>query len=197
MAGETPFGAVNIRIIKFETRHTVKNGEDKVEDWVQWCGPGNADRAVNIQRMHDILRAKPEDKVPWAKRQVIEPIYQAWKTGQELPETGTPLGAWPGLQPDQAEVFKMAGVRTVEAVRDLTEGELTRIKLPNLRGLKQMAERFLAAKDSGKVAGRLEGLENENAALKEQLAELIAAVKADREDEPKRGPGRPRKEMAA
>jgi hypothetical protein len=197
MAGETPFGAVNIRIMKFETRHTVKsNGEDKVEDWVHFCSPGNADRAVNIQRMHDILRAKPEDKVPWAKRQVIEPIYQAWKAGQELPESGTPLGAWPGLQPDQAEVFKMAGVRTVEAVRDMTEGELTRIRLPNLRGLKQMAERFLAAKDDSKVTVALAEKDREIAELKAQMEELVSLVKSDPEIQ-KRGPGRPRKEMAA
>jgi hypothetical protein len=194
---ETRFGAVNIRVIKFETRHkTLENGDVKSEDWVHFCGPGQADRAVNIQRMSDILRAKPENEVPYAKRLTIEPIYQAWKAGQELPETGTPLGAWPGLQPDQVEILKMAGIRTVESVRDMTEGELTRVKLPNLRGLKQMAERFLAAKDDSKVTVALAEKDREIAELKAQMEELVSLVKSDPEIQ-KRGPGRPRKEMAA
>jgi hypothetical protein len=78
----------------------------------------------------------------------------------------------------------------------MTEGELTRIKLPNLRGLKQMAERFLAAKDDSKVTVALAEKDREIAELKAQMEELVSLVKADPEIQ-KRGPGRPRKEMAA
>jgi hypothetical protein len=198
VAIKTSIGEVNIRILRFQTRlTTLENGEIKSEDWVHYCAPGQAERAVNVKRVARILKAIPEREVPYAIRQVVEPAYAAWKAGREVPLDGTPLGAWPGVQAEQVEVLQMAGVKTVEQVRDLTEGELTRIKLPELRSLKVMAERFLVAKDGGKVTEALAQKDKEIADLRASLEELAAMVKADKEQPEKRGPGRPRKEEAA
>ena len=57
-----------------------------------------------------------------AKWQVIGPAYEAWKTGQDLPETGVPLAAWSGVNAAQAEMLKNMGVRTVEEVASLGDG---------------------------------------------------------------------------
>ena len=37
-----------------------------------------------------------------ARWEVVGPAYDAWRVGNAVPETGTPLGAWSGVTQDQA-----------------------------------------------------------------------------------------------
>jgi hypothetical protein len=114
----------------------------------------------------------------WA---TIEPAYLAWKEGREVPLNGTPLAAWPGVTPEQAEVFRLAGIRSVEQVRDLTDSLRAKVRLPNTRELQDLAKLYLentgvaaaaereAAKDR-QIADMAERMEAMEALLKDAMA---------------------------
>lgn len=104
----------------------------------------------------------------------IEPAYQAFKAGRDIPIDGTPLAAWPGVTPEQADVLRVAGIRTVEEVRDLTEGHADKIHLPNMRDMRKQARLFLENSDVAKAAER----EARKDAIIEQMAERMAAMEA-------------------
>ncbi|TIW62972.1 MAG: hypothetical protein E5V48_02610 [Mesorhizobium sp.] len=102
----------------------------------------------------------------------IEPAYEAFKAGRDIPVNGTPLAAWPGVTPEQADVLRVAGIRTVEEVRDLTEGHADKIHLPNMRDMRKQARLFLENSDIAKAAER----EAQKDAQIDAMAERIAAM---------------------
>lgn len=114
----------------------------------------------------------------WAQ---IEPHYLAWKSGQEIPEHGTPLGAWPALDQAQAQVLRSAGYKTIEDVASATENQLARPVLPHLRELKRQAAVYLEGRDKAAQQAEIEALKEQNAAMLEMLAEMQG------DDKPKRG----------
>lgn len=122
-----------------------------------------------------------------ARWRQIEPAYEAFKQGREIPIDGTPLGAWAGITPEQGEVLRMSGLRTVEEVRDLTESMFSRVRLPNVRELVKQAKLFLENSNVAKAAER----EAQKDAIIEELASQVAAlrdrIEADGDDKPKRG----------
>lgn len=187
MGIETKLGVVDMRIVKFETRYVSAEGEaPRAEDWVYLCPPGSSDRSVVTKRMSQLLKVGREREVMYALRQLVEPAYEAWKHGHAVPETGTPLGAWPALTPDQAEAFRRIGIRTVEEVKGMNEREITRLQIPGARSFPEMAGRYLDSLDKTSTAKRLKrkddevaALQADNAELKAQLAELMALVKRD------------------
>jgi len=102
----------------------------------------------------------------------IEPFYTAWKEGNELPQNGTPLVLWAGLTAEQANVFKLAGIRSVEEIRDMSASDESRVRLPNVGDIKRMAGLYL--KSSGAAAGAArEAAKDEQIA---QMAERMAAM---------------------
>ncbi|TGT34978.1 hypothetical protein [Mesorhizobium sp. M8A.F.Ca.ET.165.01.1.1] len=106
----------------------------------------------------------------------IEPAYEAFKNGREIPINGTALAAWSGVTPDQAEVLRAAGIRTVEEVRDLTDGNLDRVRLPNMRDLRKQAGLFLANSDAAKAAEREAAKDATIAELVERQAAMEAMI---------------------
>ncbi|TGS47531.1 MULTISPECIES: hypothetical protein [unclassified Mesorhizobium] len=106
----------------------------------------------------------------------IEPAYEAFKNGREIPINGTALAAWSGVTPDQAEVLRTAGIRTVEEVRDLTDGNLDRVRLPNMRDLRKQAGLFLANSDAAKAAEREAAKDATIAELVERQAAMEAMI---------------------
>ncbi len=128
----------------------------------------------------------------------IRPRYEAWKTNQDLPETGTPLAAWNHLTQQQAEILRVNGVRSVEDCSQLTDTHINRIPIPNLRSIIEASKKFLESKDVNKNAAELAAAQDTIAALTarvEQLAEMVA--NGQQPDPERRKPGRPPKEQAA
>jgi hypothetical protein len=183
-----------IRIIKFTTEY---RPDGKAIDMVEFTGKnamtpeGNTTHST-WERV-DSLRPKPGHEFDQGERATyqrvlwsqIEPAYEAWKKGQDIPAHGTPLAAWSGLTPDQAERLKMVGMTTVEAIAEASEAVMANPPLPQMRELKKQAQMFLDSRESSAMAARLAELEEQNAAMLEMLAEKA--------EEPKRGPGRPKK----
>lgn len=186
---EIPKGQAVIRALRFWQEFKSVGGEIQAEDWVEYCSPGQASFTTVSDAVKRVMRDKS------GKWESIAKAYEAWQRGTELPVEGTPLGAWPGCTQAQAEVLRQNGIRTIEEVACLTDTLLTRIKLPNPRALKEQAERYLEARSGVAVEEAIRKRDDEIAALKSQMEDLMALVAAPSDDgEPvKNKGGRPRK----
>lgn len=203
--------AANIRVIGFKTvMHITDAGERVARDWVTYA-PAHSPLATQNEELVSRLMPKGEYRndddglksmamrARWA---VIGPAYEAWKEGRAVPQHGTPLATWPGVREHEVEALRMSAIRTVEEVAALTETQIAKIMLPNMRELREQAKRFLSSLDANKAAEQLRRRDEEVAALKDQVAELMAAmrkapepVESDEEDEAPRRRGRPPKSV--
>lgn len=169
---------------------------DKSTDWVLVAPTGEAfERSRTWYPVHTL---KPDPKIEGqmadimkARWDVIGPAYEAWKKGEEVPENGTPLGAWAGISQDQAKFLKQMGIVTVEAVAEMSDSAIERLPFPGRRDLPGLAAAFLKSKGEVDLAAQNEDLKARMAAMEELLAEKMAV------EPQKRGPGRPRKSEAA
>ncbi len=148
-------------------------------DWVTYAPvhapltAATTERVRHLQPTEAMLEGEPSEKLKFmqARWAAIEPAYDAWKKGHELPVDGTPLGHWPAITGPMAEVLKQHGIRTVEEVRDLGDNHLEKIRLPNMRDLRKTAKAFLENFASAAAAERETERDNEISALKAALAE--------------------------
>lgn len=149
-------------------------------DWVTYA-PSHApltaattDRVRHLRPTDDMIHGDQSEKSKFmrARWDAIEPAYDAWKSGHEIPTHGMPLAHWPGVSAPAAEELRRYGIRTVEEVRDLTDGQLDKIRLPNMRDLRKAAKSFLDNVATASIAEREVERDNEVAALKASQAEL-------------------------
>lgn len=177
-----------LRVVEFKTQYRV--GKDPV-DMVLLApqGPG----FEKTRTWHRVKDLRPPENPPrnaasfedmQAKWSVIGPLYEAWKSGTELPEHGTPLEAWSGVTADQAQFLKAMGIRTVEDVRDMGDAAVAQLRFPHARQLPKLAKDYLEGADSAAKDAQIA-----------EMAERMAAMEAMLEEttKPKRGPGRPKK----
>lgn len=177
-----------------------KPGTMRERDMVEYgpIGQGARTRAVEridiLSKTNKVAGANPASmaaQVLWAH---IKPRYEAWKGNQELPETGTPLAAWNHLTPTQAEFLRVHGVRSVEDVAQLTDIHINQFKIHNLRSIIEAAKRFVDGADVNKFAGEMKAKDEQLAAANariDQMAEMLAKLMEEREDDPPKRRGRP------
>lgn len=122
----------------------------------------------------------------------IEPAYLAFKAGRDIPINGTPLAAWAGVSPEQADVLRVSGIRTVEEVRDMTEGQADKVHLPNMRDMRKQAKLFLENTDVAKAAEReaakdavIEEMAAQNASMAERMAAMETLLEERTNPKPK------------
>ncbi len=148
-------------------------------DWVTYA-PSHApltaattDRVRHLKPTDEMLHGEQSEKSKFmrARWDAIEPAYDAWKSGHEIPTHGMPLAHWPGVSAPAAEELRRYGIRTVEEVRDLTDGQLDKIRLPNMRDLRKAARAFLDNVFTANAANREAERDGEIEALKAALAE--------------------------
>lgn len=171
------------------------NKRGETVDWVKYS-PSLAEMSssVSVCPVHHLkpkdfqneMRA-PGDQVLHHWEQFFGPAYEAWLAGNEMPEHGTPIAAWAALDRAQVQAMRNAGVKTIEDLAGANEDVLRKIKVPNVRGLKSQAEKFLEVREIGVAVAEMSDKDDEIEALKAQIAEIQASL-------PKRG--RPRKEPA-
>lgn len=172
-------------------------------DMVEYAPVGSAKYTMiteSISRLSSLIPLEgrhehnPAVVMAHARWNAIQPKYEAWKKGQSAPVSGTPLAAWSGVSPQQAEILRMHGILTVEEVSKMTDTHRQRIGLPGLLDLTENAKRYLTALDKNAVTKALEEKDAKMAQMQAQIEELMAMVKEAKEAEPvKRGPGRPPK----
>jgi hypothetical protein len=206
-------------IYRFWTEHpTNKAGGFDSIDWVEY-GPFGSDKTKNTSKVSTLVNyedhpTNPASKLAKIRGEYIKEMHTAWKNGQGMPETGTPLSAWNGITPEQADILRTKGFKSVEDIAAMTDTHRASIPLPGLLKMCEDAKRFLAAADRGKLASELGLRDEELARLREQQAEdrarqnemarMIEELLAEKRDRvlavaddgepapPKRGPGRPR-----
>lgn len=157
-------------------------------DWVTYApahspmGANTTERIRHLKPTQEIVEGENAEKTRFmlARWSAIEPHYEAWKKGHELPVNGTPLAHWPGVSAAMADELRKYSVLTVENVRDLGETQLERIRLPGMRELRSSARAFLDNMRSAEAAEREVERDNEVANLKalleEQNDKLAAAM---------------------
>ena len=118
-----------------------------------------------------------EERFPAHWLKAYKDAYEAWKTGNEIPLTGTAVKNWPVLSPSQTKLLLDLGIRAVEDLAVANEETIARLGMGG-RALKQKAIEWLAsAKDSGKQVEEIVALKAKNADLEEANSKLLAQMK--------------------
>ena len=186
-----------VRVLNFYTRYMPdrKTGNrTRAVDYVEFA-PAQAMNAHSTTERVEFLRpnfpADDDDESPskaskkaymealWS---VIGPAYDAWKKGFAIPEQGTPLAAWAGVTADLANALRKIGILTVEDLASLADDKFTRVPIPNVREVRDLARKYLSSDGDTKTAERLTALEDQNKALQDQLEAAMELLKeADEE----------------
>lgn len=187
-----------IRALKFWVEYESDPGkpnENKAVEYVEWVKIGVSNSAATVVKVSRLM-ANPEKNRPAAEEwAMLADAYEAWRKGEEPPETGTPMAAWPGATPALIEALKGLGVKTVEDFVRMPDHEVTKIRIPNIRHMWNTAGEFLKTREgSNQIEAALAERDAENAELQRQMAELKAQVA---EMAPKKRLGRPPKAEAA
>lgn len=183
-----------------------KDGRQEPVEWVQYApahDPTGTSTKVRVKELippGELPRDDGGTKLDFMhlKWKQIKPAYDAWKKGIEIPLDGTPLAAWAGVTPEQADVLRSRGIKTVEAVRDMSESMFGKIPLPNVRALRDMAGKYLEGQTAAAAAAQLQQRDEKIGIMETMIEEMAARLSVlDNKDAPaKRGPGRPRKEVS-
>lgn len=177
-----------------------KTGVMREIDWVEYSPRFGADKIKVPERVKSLNpgpngehigsggNAQARDmKFAYMNRiwKQIEPLYEAYKKGMEIPEDGTPLGAWPGIASHQAEALRKHTIRTVEEVRDMPDNFMNKIPLPGLRDLRKQAAAFLDAADQNKISAEVDSLRRENETLRERFEDAMKLIGEKAKENPK------------
>lgn len=179
---------MDIKVIEFKTEYPASGD---AMDWVLIAPRGEA--MESVQTWHRVKDLKPKGTeggdialVREMKWSAVGPLYDAWKQGNELPDEGTPLGAWSGVSADQAAHLKRMGITTVEHVRDMSESAVVKLPFPDARRLPKLAADFLSSRSAAEK-------DRELSDMRERMEAMEAMLLEQKEPE-KRGPGRPKKQ---
>lgn len=166
-------------IEKFYTRFD--NGRET--DYVVLIPRGEAsDRVATPLRIADITpkgnldENNPSHFALLRRWELVEPAYKAWKAGQEIPEDGTPLAAWPGVSPEVAQRLKSMACYTVEHVAALGEEKAASLPVPGARQLPKLAKQWLESKDKAEVMAQNESMQRQIAEMKLMMDEMASQL---------------------
>lgn len=143
-----------------------------------------------------------EAPVEWYRH--FELALSEWKKGNELPREGTPIKTWAMCTREAGRRLIAAGITTVEDLAAFPDSNLGVVGMDG-RYLRDMARGWITeAKDKGANAKgladanvRIGDLEATVAQQSARIERLLARLEQEDEAEPRRGPGRPRKNQEA
>lgn len=162
--------------IRFETRavedraRSITSGkyETKDVDYVILMRPGSRDTVEKLATdfLSDWHRKAMDNQIPNSWYAEAKQGYEMWKSGQELPTSGTPIKGWPVLSPSQQQNLLNAGIRSVEDLASLPDGSLHMVGIGGM-DMKRKAAAWLA---EAQAKG---ALTQQNAALQAQIDALV------------------------
>lgn len=181
---------MSINVMKFWTEYRPDGvdgeGNPKLRaiDMVEYAAVGKSGMQSMREAVSRLAKVQPVDPgnespaimMAHNRWKIVKAAYDAWKTGNEVPVDGTPLGAWPALSQEQAQALKTMGIRTVEEVRDASEGIVLRFPFPQAREIQRQAGLFLAAFDKDKVSrdvDAMKALMEEKDAQLEEMRQIV------------------------
>jgi hypothetical protein len=124
-----------------------------------------------------IEKAAREGMIPdnWFK--FFSEKYSAWKKGEELPASGTPIKGWPVVSPAAQAMIIRAGYLTVEDLALSSDNEVSGIGMGAI-GFKQKAKTWLeAAEQIGKPVEKISALEAKVSDLERLAREQMQTIK--------------------
>lgn len=135
------------------------------------------------------IREKGRKKeIPATWFPAFEASFKSWQTGEEAPVTGTPIKGWPILSPAAQKDLISSGIRTVEDLASMADGELGVIGTGAV-SYKAKAKAWLtAAEGSGKTSEQIATLTQQVSDLTALTTKLIEENKALRADLPSKNP---------
>lgn len=204
---------VDIRDLRFFIKYKdnpIKGGAPIEEDWYEFTTVGENRSSKTQGRVRSVAptKARPNGGVEWFK---MEPAYLAWKADREAPLDGTPIELWEGFsEHERTRLSQDFSVRTLEQVVAMNDGQIARSHIPDMRNRIKAIVLFLEANarsveiDKGfeerdaMIRAQRDALEEQKAQMEEMRQQIaaLAAAKEEPTEEPKRGPGRPKKEAA-
>ena len=171
------------------------DGTPRMEVMIEFTHPGLHHRQLTVKNIKELQpdpHGDPDNEmsaITAALWERVEAKVKAWKMGQEVPETGTRLAAWPGLGADHADVLRSNGILTLEAFCTVTDSVLTRIPLPAIRALQQDCRIFMDSRQHAGIASSLaakdEQLRLQNEEI-EALKQAVMQMQAAMEEKPRR-----------
>lgn len=149
---------------------------------------------------HEIERQFSDGKVrtnEQLSRRFADQIKQFKARDETSGLTGTPIEQWPRIDRRQAAELKALNIHTVEMLAGVSDSAKQTIGM----GANNLVEEAKVFLEKAKEAGRDQHLAAENARLRtdvERLTEQVKdlAARLDKDEETKRGPGRPKKDAA-
>lgn len=106
------------------------------------------------------------------KWQFIEPLYKRWLEGQSITPDGTPLAAWSGVGPEQAEALRRRDIFTVQQLSELSDTHVMQYGIAGLRVLRDNAKRFVQTLGTVHFEEALAEKDIEIAGLRDTLSEM-------------------------
>lgn len=174
---------LNIRVWEFLTlaepvfdKNGKETGEIVARDYVEYGPPHARHSQTTIARVDRILKAtRPRDNTnvhaltTWARRELIAPLYEAWKKGEQIVDGGTPLAVLNFLRPEDVKILKTDSIYTVEDLANVHETQIATVRLPGMREKKRQAQLWLDARDTNKASAQIAA---QGATIDEQAKEL-------------------------
>lgn len=129
---------------------------------------------------------KPSFVVTDVHRQRWPNEYAAFKRGEEIAQSGTPLEHWPLMTTARVMELKAVGILSVDMLADVSDANLGALG-PNGRDLREQAKSYIAAaKDGALVASQTATIDALNAKIA-RLEDIIANQAKQPADKPARG----------
>lgn len=137
--------------------------------------------------------SRPVEEVTQEHKDRWPEQYRAFKDGQEIAVTGTPLEQWPILTPSAILTYKAQGIRTVEDFAAVPDGALQNLGAGS-RTMRDKARAYLDSAEAGAALERegaaRQAAEERATLLETQLAEMAQRLAA-LEEKPRRGRAAP------
>jgi len=169
--------------VRFDTRETEyrdEKGEVNYKDviWVQVTPPGSKDVLEKpADEWIEGLRANAKaNRVPHTWPEEYGAALARFRSGEELPTTGTPIKTWAALSKSQVKAVINANILTIEDLAVANDEAKTRIGMGGV-ALVQMAQKWLEErKGPGAMLQQLQALQVKNTELSTQVADLLKSV---------------------
>jgi hypothetical protein len=122
------------------------DGSTKEIEMVEWQRRGTQNQETNQEKISRLIKLSPAGN-PCPEWQILQPYYDKWKKGQEMPVNGTPLGAWPHATQDMIAALVRYNIKTVEDIAELEDQAIARVSFPGFRRHVELARAFLKNKN--------------------------------------------------
>lgn len=157
-------------------------------DFVIVTRPGSRDTVekeaeVWVREIEQKSKSRPgqQAQVPSTWGPAFRQAYEQWKAGEEIPTEGTPIKGWPLLSPGAQKELVHAGIRTVEDLAALPDGDLGGLGIGAMSYKQKAKAWLLSANDTGKAASQIADLTQkieQLVSLSQQQAEEIKNLRA-------------------